>query len=49
VASAGFTVLTTTNLVADWTSAAVTPQIVGNQWQVSAPINDVARFYRLQK
>jgi alpha-L-arabinofuranosidase len=50
VASASFTVLTTTNLAAaDWLSAAVTPQIVDNQWQVSLPINDVARFYRLQK
>jgi alpha-L-arabinofuranosidase len=50
VASAGYTVLTTTNLAAgNWITAVVTPQIVGSQWQVVLPITGNARFYRLQK
>jgi alpha-L-arabinofuranosidase len=50
VASAGYTVLTTTNLAAgNWTAAAVAPQIVGNQWQVVLPIAGNAQFYQLQK
>jgi hypothetical protein len=50
VASAGYTVLTTTNLAAgNWTAAEVTPQIVGSQWQVVLPITGNAQFYRLQK
>jgi hypothetical protein len=50
VASAGYTVLTTTNLaVGNWIAAVVTPQIVGSQWQVVLPITGNAQFYRLQK
>ena len=50
VASAGCTVLTTTNPAAgDWVAAAVTPQLVGSQWQVLLPITGNTRFYRLQK
>jgi alpha-L-arabinofuranosidase len=50
VASADYTVLTTTNLAAgNWMAAVVTPQIVGGQWQVILPITGNARFYRLQK
>ncbi len=50
VASASYTVLTTTNLAAvNWITAVVTPQIVGSQWQVILPITGNARFYRLQK
>ena len=50
VASAGYTVLTTTNLAAGgWKAAMVTPQVVGNQWQVVLPIAGNSRFYRLQK
>jgi hypothetical protein len=50
VASAGYTVLTTTNLAAgNWIVAVVTPQIVGGQWQVVLPITGNAQFYRLQK
>jgi hypothetical protein len=50
VASAGYTVLTTTNLAAgNWIAAVVPPQIVGSQWQVILPITGNAQFYRLQK
>jgi alpha-L-arabinofuranosidase len=50
VASAGYTVLTTTNLAAgNWVAAEVTPQIVGSQWQVVLPITGNTQFYRLQK
>ncbi len=48
VASAGYTVLTTTNLAAgNWTAAGVNPQIVGNQWQLILPITGNVQFYRL--
>jgi hypothetical protein len=50
VASAGYTVLTTTNLAAgNWVAAEVPPQIVGSQWQVVLPITGNVQFYRLQK
>jgi len=50
LASAGCTVMTTTNLVGGlWTASAVTPQIIGNQWNVAVPVAEDARFYRLQK
>ena len=50
VASAGYTVLTTTNLAAgNWMATVVTPQIVDSQWQVVLPITGNAQFYRLQK
>jgi len=50
VASAGYAVLTTTNLAAgNWMDAMLIPQIVGNQWQVILPITGNTRFYRLQK
>jgi alpha-L-arabinofuranosidase len=50
VASAGYTVLTTTNLAAgNWTTTVVTPQIVGNQWQVILPVTGDAQYFRLQK
>ena len=50
VASAGYTVLTTTNLAAgNWMAAVVPPQIVGGQWQVVLPITGNVQFYRLQK
>ncbi len=50
VASAGYTVLTTTNLAAgNWMTAGVTPQMVGSRWQVILPVTGNTRFYRLQK
>lgn len=50
VASAGYTVMTTTNLAnGDWTPATVTPQIVGDQWQVGLPESGHAQFYQLVK
>ncbi|HLX95829.1 MAG TPA: alpha-L-arabinofuranosidase C-terminal domain-containing protein [Verrucomicrobiae bacterium] len=50
VASADYTVVTTTNLAAgNWVAAAVTPQIVGNQWQVVLPITGNTQFYRLMQ
>jgi hypothetical protein len=50
VASAGYTVMTTTNLLnGNWTPASVTAQIVSNQWQVVLPVSGSAQFYRLQR
>ena len=51
LASAGYTVLTTTNLAAGtWTAVASSaPQIVGGQWQFTIPISGGAQYYRLQK
>jgi len=53
VASAGYSVLTTTNLATgNWTTALVAPQIVGSQWQVVLPISAGApspQFYQLSK
>jgi len=50
VASAGYTVMTTTNLTAGvWTAASVTPQIVGGQWQVVLPVSGNQQFYQLRK
>jgi hypothetical protein len=50
VASAGYAVMTTTNLAANnWTPAVATPQIVGSQWQVVLPITGPAPYYSLQK
>jgi alpha-L-arabinofuranosidase len=50
VASAGYTVMTTTNLASgNWTPASVTPQIVGSQWQVVLPAAGAAQFYQLRK
>jgi len=49
-ASAGYTVMTTTNLASgNWTPAAVSPQIVGSQWQVVLPSTGNAQFYQLRK
>jgi hypothetical protein len=48
--SAGYTVMTTTNLAGgNWTPANVTPQLVGIQWQVVLPAGGNAQFYQLQK
>ena len=50
LASAGYTVLTTTNLATgNWTTATVTPQIVGSQWQVVMPTTNAAQFFLLEK
>jgi hypothetical protein len=50
LASAGYTVLTTTNLAAgSWTAAVVSPQIVGGQWQLILPVTGAAQYFRLQK
>jgi hypothetical protein len=50
VASAGYTVMTTTNLAAgNWTPAGVSPQIVGSQWQITIPVSKDAQYYRLQQ
>ena len=49
-ASAGYLVMTTTNLAAgNWTAASVTPQIAGSQWQVFLPIAGNQQFYQLRK
>jgi hypothetical protein len=51
LASAGYTILMTTNLAAgNWTAVPGTPQIVGSQWQVTIPVTENGpQFYRLQK
>ena len=50
VASAGFTVMTTTNLApANWVPAASAAQINGNQWQINLPVTSAAQYFRLQK
>jgi len=50
VASAGYAVVTTTNLAAgNWIPAGVNPQIVGNQWQVAQPIANSTAYFRLEK
>ena len=51
LASADYTLLTRTNLVAGaWTAVpSPTPQIVGGQWQFTIPISGNAQYYRLQK
>lgn len=49
LASAGYRVLTTTNLTAgNWMTSGAGPQIVGSQWQVTLPANNnAAQYYRL--
>ena len=50
LASAGFTLLSRTNLIAgDWTVASQSPQIVGNQWQVVVPLSESIRFFCLRE
>ena len=50
VSSAGYTVMTTTNLAAgNWNTAGVNPQIFGNQWQVVLPIANNSGYFRLEK
>ena len=51
LASAGYTVMMTTNLVSGiWTIAAGMPEIVGDQWQLAVPVSNTGtQFYRLQK
>jgi hypothetical protein len=42
--------MTTTDLAgAIWIPVAVTPHILGNQWQVVLPANGSPQFYQLQK
>ena len=48
--AAGYTVMTTTNLIGGgWYPASVTPQLNGQQWQVTLPISGSGQFYQLQK
>ena len=49
LASAGFTLMSRTNLViGDWTAVtSPAPQIVGSQWQVTIPLSGDAQYYRL--
>ena len=50
LASAGFTLMSRTNLISGiWAPvASPAPQIAGNQWQVTLPITGNAQFFRLQ-
>jgi alpha-L-arabinofuranosidase len=49
LASAGWSVVTTTNLAAgNWTTVATAPQIVGNEWRLSVPFSGGEQFFRLQ-
>ncbi len=48
VASAGFTLLTSTNLASGtWMVVSPSPQIVVSQWQVTVPVSQNAQFFRL--
>jgi alpha-L-arabinofuranosidase len=48
VASAGFTLLTSTNLASGtWMVVSPSPQIVVSQWQVTVPVSENAQFFRL--
>jgi hypothetical protein len=49
LAASSFTVYTATNLTGGgWLAVAVSPQIVGGQWQVTLPVaNSSVQFYRL--
>jgi hypothetical protein len=50
VASAGYAVMTTTNLAGGvWTPVAITPTINGNQWQLNLPVGDGEQFFQLQR
>jgi alpha-L-arabinofuranosidase len=47
VASAGYTVLTSTNAMGPWTTATGTAQITGSQWQFTASITNATQFFEL--
>ena len=48
--AAGYTVMTATNLIGGgWYPAGVTPQLNGQQWQVTLPFSGNQQFYQLQK
>jgi hypothetical protein len=48
LSSAGFTLMTTTNLASgNWVPASVTPQINGSQWQATTPVSGSAQYFRL--
>ncbi len=50
LASPGYSVLMTTNLATgNWETVAVTPEIVGSEWQVNLPVNNSAQYFRLQR
>lgn len=50
LAAAGFSLFTRTNLAAgNWTTVSQSPQIVGNQWQVTVPMAGNLQFFRLQQ
>ena len=50
VKAANYTVMTTTNLAgSNWYPAAVTPQIVGQQCQVTLPFSGSRQYNRVQK
>ena len=50
LASAGYTVLSTTNLAAPvWSESFVTLRQVGNTWQVNLPITNQQQFFQLVK
>jgi len=48
--SLGLTLASNTNLTsAIWTTGSLTPQMVGNQWQVTVPMSGKQQFFRLQQ
>jgi alpha-L-arabinofuranosidase len=50
VASSSYTVAMSTNLsFGNWVPISATPQILGNQWQVTLPVTTNSEFFRLQK
>jgi hypothetical protein len=51
LAEASFTVMSLTNLISGvWTPvSSPTPQIIGNQWQVTVPVSGNTQFFRLEE
>jgi alpha-L-arabinofuranosidase len=47
VASAGYTVMTSTNATGPWTTATGAPQVSGNQWQFTVPVTNSTQFFEL--
>jgi len=45
--SAGYTVMTSTNVAGPWTTATGTPQISAGQWQYTVPVTNNTQFFEL--
>lgn len=47
LASAGFALQTTTNILSTWTTLTNAPSVSGNNWQLALPVAGNSAFYRL--